>query len=158
VKEWIRSVVLAELALEPGPEPGPERGQDETAEAALAECTVEEAGLVLEHIRDDDLAAQVSLEVGSDTAHQYAGSPELHRIPVTDILHHTRLGNAQHLAACLDRIAQAFQEVRRDPGTTLFAIDHIGGLYVHDTTGKSLRRSGQALVTSGLTPASWFPA
>jgi hypothetical protein len=62
VKEWIRSVVLAELALEPGPEPGPERGQDETAEAALAECTVEKAGLVLEHSRDDHLAALVSLE------------------------------------------------------------------------------------------------
>ena len=63
VKEWIRSVVLAELA------PGPERGQDETAEAALAECTVEEAGLVLEPVRDDYLAAQVFLELGREPAH-----------------------------------------------------------------------------------------
>ena len=60
VNEWIWSFVLAELALAPGPE----RGQDEMAEVALAERTVEEAGLVLEHIRDDYLAAQVFLEIG----------------------------------------------------------------------------------------------
>jgi hypothetical protein len=153
VKEWIRSVVLAELELAPGPE----RGQDETAEAALAECTVEEAGLVLEHIRDDYLAGQVLLELGRDTAHQYAGSPELHRIPVTDILHHTRLGDAQHLAACLDRIAQAFQAVRRDPSATLFAFDRMGGVYVHVTTRQSIKALWQALVTSRLTPASELP-
>jgi hypothetical protein len=153
VKEWIRSVVLAELELAPGPE----RGQDETAEAALVECTVEEAGLVLEHIRDDYLAAQVFLELGRDTPQQLSGSPELHRIPVTDILRHTRLGDTQHLAACLDRIAQAFRAVRRDPSATLFAFDRMGGLYVHDTTRQSVKALWQALVTSRLTPAAELP-
>jgi hypothetical protein len=153
VKEWIRSVVLAELALAPGPE----RRQDETAEASLAACTVEEAGQVLEDIRDDYLSAQVFLELGRDTAHEISGSPELHRIAVTDILRHTRLGDTQHLAACLDRIAQAFQAVRRDPSATLFAFDRMGGLYVHDTTQQSIRALWQALVTSRLPPASAPP-
>jgi hypothetical protein len=111
VREWIRAVVLAELALAPGPE----RREDETAEPPLAECTVEEANLVLEHIRDDYLATQVFFELGRDGAHQFPGSPELYRIPVIDILNHTRLGSSEHLAACLDRIVEAFQAVRRDP-------------------------------------------
>jgi hypothetical protein len=146
VREWIKSILLVELSLAPGPE----HGQSEMREATLAECTVAEAGLVLEQIRDDYLASQVFFELGRDNLREKTELPGLHRISVAEILRHTRLGDPQHLAACLERIGAAFQTVRHDPAAILFAFDQVGNLYVHDATRRSIKQLWQTLVTSRL--------
>jgi hypothetical protein len=153
VKEWIKSIFLTELTLAAGPEH--ERG--EMREATLAECTVAEAGLVLEQIRDDYLACQVFFELSRDSLREKMESAELHRIPVAEILRHTRLGDPEHLAACLDRISVAFQTVRHDPTAMLFAFDRMGNLYIHDATRRSIKGLWQALVTSRLINPSELP-
>jgi hypothetical protein len=153
VKDWIGMILMEELALESGPV----HRDEHAGEPKLAECSPEEAGLVLEQIRDDYLACQVFFELCRDTTRARAEGSELHRIAIQDILRHTRLGDAQHLAACLDRISEAFQAVRRDPDAALFAFDRTGGLYVHETTRRSIKALWQALVMSRLPSASELP-
>jgi hypothetical protein len=82
---------------------------------------------------------------------------ELHRIPLTEILRHTRLQDFEHVAACLQRIGDAFQEVRGDPSVVLFAFDRMGGVYIHNTTRRSIKALWQALVTSRLSGTSQQP-
>jgi hypothetical protein len=152
VKEWIKSLLMVELTLPAAPE----HEQDERRKETLARCTVAEAGLVLEQIRDDYLACQVFFELSRDNLRERTDSSELHRIPIAEILRHTRLGDPEHLAACLDRISAAFQAVRQDPAAMLFAFDR-GSLYVHDVTRRGIKGLWQALVTSRLIDASELP-
>lgn len=153
VKEWIRATILDELALES--EPG--HGLENRTGAALAECSLEEASLVLEQIRDDYIACQVFFELGRDSLREQTVPPELHRIAIANILRHIRLGDPKHLGTCLNRIGEAFQAVRHDPNATLFALDRAGGLYVHDTTKASIEALWQALVTSRMLSTSELP-
>jgi len=152
VKEWIRSILLAELT----PAPEPEHARGEMGEATLAECTVTEAGRVLEQIRDDYLACQVFFELSRDNLLDQNEPPGLHRIPIAEILRHTRLGDLEHLGAYLDRIGEAFQAVRHDPSIVLFALDRLGGLYIHDTTRRSIKRLWQALASRPMNTSD-FP-
>ncbi|MCK3779419.1 hypothetical protein MZK49_22215 [Ensifer sesbaniae] len=152
VKEWLRTILLDELAL--GPEPSARHGEDEIS---LDECTPKEAGLVLEHIRDDYITCQIFFELGRDTPRDKLEPRRLHRIAIADILRHTRLGDAEHLAASLETIREAFQAVRGEPNAVLFAFDRMGGLYVHNTTWRSIKLLWQALVTSRTPDASELP-
>lgn len=152
VREWVRALVRAELALEP--EEGPAREEP----AGLAALTPTEAGQILEFIRSDYLTSQVFFELGRDAAHLPGEPAGLHRIAIADILRHTRLGDADHLGTCLDRINEAFRTLHEDPGATLFAFDRKGGLYVHDTTRRSIKALWQAIVTARLADVSGIEA
>lgn len=153
VKEWIRLTILEDFALEP--EPG--HGLEKTTEVALAECSLDEANLVLEQIRDDYVACQVFFELGRDSPREQAVPSELHRIAIGNILRHTRLANPEHLGMWLNRIGEAFQVVRHDPGAILFALDRTGGLYVHNKTKRSIKALWQAVVTSRMLSTSELP-
>jgi hypothetical protein len=153
VKEWIRATLLNELALASGP-----RLEESSSEGpTLAECSPQEAGLVLDRIRDDYLASQVFFELGRDHFPEKVEASALHRIPLAEILRHTRLQDFEHVAMCLQRIGEAFQEVRGDPSAVLFAFDRMGGVYIHDTTRRSVKALWQALVTSRLARTSEVP-
>jgi hypothetical protein len=145
VREWVRNLLAAELDLPVRPiEP-----REDTART-LAECTVDEAARILEHIQSDYLACQVFFELGRDVGPGRAPSASVHRTSLEEIMHHVRLTDVQHLATCLDEISQAFRRVRNDDAVILFAFDQQGGCYVHEMTRRSIRALWQVLVTSRL--------
>jgi len=145
VREWVRNLLAAELDL-------PVRAMEPREETArtLAECTVDEAALILEGIQNDYLACQVFFELGREAVPGRAPPASIRRTSLEEIMHHVRLTDVQHLAACLDEIGQAFRRVRNDEAVLLFAFDQQGGCYVHETTRRSIRALWQALVTSRL--------
>ena len=140
--------------MESGP---PQHPNGHAGEATLAECSAEEAALVLEQVRDDYLTSQVFFELSRDVSREGSVPSGLHRIAIADILRHTRLGDAEHLATCLDRINAAFQVVRGDQGAMLFAFDRTGGVYIHEATWRSFKALWNALLTSRLPNASELP-
>jgi hypothetical protein len=150
VKNWLRGLLQRELLL---------GGEAEIAPSQmLAECSPDEAALVLRQIHNDYLACQVFFELGREDPVETARRSVLHRTSVDEIMHHVPVGDVQHLVACLEEISNAFGLVRRDPEAKLLAIDERGGCYVHQTTRRSIKGLWEALVTARLqeTPAS-FP-
>lgn len=147
VLDWIRSRVRAELAL------GDETPEQDKA-PALAALSPAEAGQVLEGVRSDYLTSQVFLELGRDAPHMPGEPAGLHRIAIADVLKHTRLGDTDHLGACLERINEVFRGLDGRDGAALFAFDRSGSLYVHDTTRRSIKALWQAIVTARLVDTS----
>ena len=123
----------------------------------LAECSFDEANLILQQIRDDYIACQVFFELSRDDLREHLGPPDLHRSPIAHILSHTRLSNPKHFSIYLNRINEAFQAVRQDSSAVLFASDRAGGLYVHNTTRRNIKALWQALVTSRMPSSSEIP-
>jgi hypothetical protein len=148
VKNWLRS-----LLLENGFDSIPER----PIESGLAKLSTEEASLVLDRIRNDYIACQVFFELGRDSPAERTPVGELHRTAITELVRHARLGSAEQLTACLERILEAFQAVRRDPSANLFAFDQAGNLYVHAMTHQSIKTVWQAIVTSHLIDRAQLP-
>jgi hypothetical protein len=158
VKAWLAALLDAEPGAELGaPAEGPQAAAPQHREVTLAECSAEEAGQVLEQIRDDTVACQVFFELSRDGASDRQPAGPIRRLALADMLTHTRLADPDHLAACLDQIGRAFQSVRRDPSALLFALDRTGGLYVHETTRGSIRALWQLLVTSRLIDSTTLP-
>jgi hypothetical protein len=154
VKEWIAALLAAELGL--GAEPAAE--PREPQHVALAECSAEEAGQLLELIRDDYVACQVLFELSRDAPGDRPGTAPVHRVAFADIMRHARLDHPDQLVQCLDHIARAFQEVRGDASVMLFALDRAGGVHVHETTRRSIRALWQVLVTSRLLDGANLPS
>ena len=94
VKEWIKATILEGLALEPEPE----QILEKETELVLAECSFDEANLILQQIRDDYIACQVFFELSRDDLREHLGPPDLHRSPIAHILSHTRLSNPKHFS------------------------------------------------------------
>ncbi|WP_429818397.1 hypothetical protein [Ensifer sp. B1-9] len=153
VKEWLRTILLEELDI--GLQPV---GADEKeAEISLTECGFKEAGLVLEQIRNDYITCQIFFELGRDSPSDRLGQQRLRRIAIADILRHTRLADAEHLSASLVKIRDAFQTVLGNANAELFAFDHMGGLYIHGTTKRSIKALWQALMTQRTFDLSELP-
>ncbi|MDR3472076.1 MAG: hypothetical protein P4M09_10345 [Devosia sp.] len=157
VREWLAAQLLDNLNIAAVPS-----GSETRQEPTLAALTTEEAARMLELLRSDYLASQVFFELGRDAPDYALQRPAAHRIALADIVRHTRLGDLDHLAACLDSISAAFRQVHPDPSAMLFAFDQSGGLYVHESTRKSIKALWRAIVTSGGTgdalAASTVPA
>jgi len=144
VREWVRNLLAAELDLPIKPI----EHREETAARTLAECTVDEAALVLQQIQNDYLACQVFFELGREGVTGKAPTASVHRISLEEIMHHVKLTDVEHLVACLEEIGRAFRAVRDEADVLLFAFDRQGDCYVHETTRRSIRALWQALVTS----------
>jgi hypothetical protein len=142
VRSWLKDMLRLEQEAEAPPPHG------------LAECTTEEAALVLTEIQSDYLACQVFFELGRQNPAENARAVVLHKTSLEDIMHHVRLANVQHLAACLDKIGAAFLSVRGDPEARLFVFDDRGGCYVHQTTRQSVRSLWETLVIARMGGAT----
>lgn len=153
VKEWLRNLLLEELDM--GLQPT--GAYEKEAEISLTECSFKDAGLLLEQIRNDYITCQIFFELGRDNPIDRLGQRTLHRIAITDILRHTRLADAEHLSASLAKIRAAFQTVLDNASAELFAFDHMGGLYIHATTKRSIKALWQALMTQRAFDLSELP-
>lgn len=153
VKEWLKTLLLEELEIGLLPAGVSEKER----EIALTECGFKEAGLLLEQIRNDYVTCQVFFELGRDNPINRLGQGTLHRISIADILQHTRLADAEHLYASLAKIRDAFRTILGNANAELFAFDHMGGLYIHATTRKSIKTLWQALITQRTFDLSELP-
>lgn len=73
---------------------------------------------MLQAIRNDYVTCHVLFELGPDEPQEKQEAPEIHRIAIAGILRHTRPGDPDPVAACLNRIGGVF---RRDTNAILFA-------------------------------------
>jgi hypothetical protein len=150
VRQWIRSLLAADFDF---PVAAAESG-DAAAANALAECSLDEAALVLQQIQNDYLACQVFFDLGREEgAAGLHGASAIHRTSLAAIMQHVRLPDIEHLVAYLDEIARAYQRVRGTADAALLAVDRQGDCYIHETTRRSIRALWKALVTSRLNPA-----
>jgi hypothetical protein len=149
VRQWLRAALEAEL----GGEPAAGSAIADLSQS-LAVCGPGEAEELLDRIRNDFLSTQVFFELGRE-APPAAGLPDdLHRVTFLDIARHTRVGNMQHLAACLETITAAFRLVRDDPSAALFAFDPRGGIVLRRGTHESISTLWHRLVARQMTQPS----
>ena len=141
VRHWLRGQLEAEF----GGEAAGTNGLGELG-PSLAVCGLGEAEELLERIRSDFFSTQVFFELGSEVTSAGGLPDDLHRVTFLDIVRHTRVGNVQHLADCLDTITTAFRIVRDDPVAALFAYDAQGGVVMHRGTHDSISTLWHRLV------------
>src|SRR4051812_47382568 len=87
VRQWLRNLLAAELDL---PVDAVEH-RAETAARTLADCTFDEAALILQQIQSDYLACQVFFELGREDAAGKMRSGPVRRTSLEEIMHHTKL-------------------------------------------------------------------
>jgi hypothetical protein len=146
VKAWLNAVLEQELNLKPDPSTAPSN--------VLAECTIEEAALVLAGLQSDYLACQVFFELGRDRPVENTAATRLHRVALETVMHHVRLDSVEHLATCLGEISRAFANVRRDPEARILALDNAGYCYVREITRQSIKAVWENLVMSRMGKAA----
>ncbi len=99
------------------------------------------------------IIARVFFELARDSSVQ-PGTVPFHVVNLVEVMRHLHLVEAQQVLTCLDAINQAFQQIRRDPKASLFAIDESGHVYLHQLTYLAIRQVWQQLVAAHPWPAS----
>ena len=150
IRRWIEAQLQEALGIVHAVEPAPEAPR-------LAACSPAEAAEMLSMLQGDYLAQQVLFELGRDSAGPPAPAP-LYRIPVGDLLRHTRLGTGDRLAACLGAITAAFRQVKGDPQAALCGFDQAGNVYVHLETHRSIHQLWQEFLAAQMQAAASVPA
>lgn len=140
VKNWLKAMLERDLSLMPDSNTNPSW--------ALAECTIEEAALVLAAIQNDYLACQVFFELGRDQYVEDTPPNRFHKVSLTIVMHHVRLSSGEHLIACLEEISQTFANVRHEPEVQILALDGNGNCYIRETTRQSIRAIWEDLVVN----------
>ncbi len=108
---------------------------------------------VFNRIAGNSIIARVFFELARDTAFAAPATP-FHVVNLVDVMRHLQLVEAQQVLSCLDAINQAFQQIRRDPQASLFALDEAGHIYLHELTYHGIRQVWQQLVAAHPWPAS----
>jgi hypothetical protein len=157
VRRWMEAEIVRALTGAPAaaaaPRSDPAADPAEGLERALATGTASEMQETFQRIADDSIIARVFFELARDQGIS-ATRTAFHVVNLVDVMRHLQLAEAQQLLACLDTINQAFQQVRRDPQASLFALDEAGHIYLHELTYHSIRQVWQQLVMAHPWPAS----
>jgi hypothetical protein len=120
---------------------------------ALSAGTAQEMQETFKRIAGNAIVSRVFFELARDSSVQ-SGTTPFHVINLVEVMRHLHLVEAQQVLTCLDAINQAFQQVRRDPKASLFAIDESGRVYLHQLTYLAIRQVWQQLVAAHPWPAS----
>lgn len=154
VRRWMETEIVKALTGGPataGDAPSPEAA--ERLQTALAAGTGAEMQDTFKRISSNSIIARVFFELARDTRFSGNATP-FHVVTLVDVMRHLQLVEAQQVLTCLDAINQAFQQVRRDPHASLFALDEAGNIYLHDLTYHGIRQVWQQLVTAHPWPVS----
>ncbi len=147
VRRWMESEVIRALAGGTG---SADAAMPESAEGlghALSAGTAQEMQEAFKRVSGDAIIARVFFELARDSSVQ-PGTVPFHVINLVEVMRHLHLVEAQQVLTCLDAINQAFQQIRRDPKASLFAIDESGHIYLHQLTYLAIRQVWQQLVAS----------
>ncbi len=148
VRRWMETEIVKALTGEPaaaGDAPSPESA--ERLQSALSAGTSTEMEETFRRVSNDSIIARVFFELARDTRFSGNATP-FHVVALVDVMRHLQLVEAQQVLTCLDTINQAFQQIRRDPHASLFALDETGHIYLHDLTYHGIRQVWQQLVAA----------
>ncbi|MGO9133363.1 MAG: hypothetical protein ACLP8A_04840 [Methylovirgula sp.] len=158
VRRWMESEIVRALAggqapaaAAVGAAPNPETA--ESLQRALASGTAAEMQETFKRISGNSIVARAFFELARDTGHATGAMP-FHVVSLVDVMRHLQLVDAQQVLTCLDVINQAFQQVRRDPQASLFALDDAGHIYLHELTYHAIRQMWQQTVMSHPWPVT----
>jgi len=141
VRNWLANMLVRQLSPPSAADPAAARPP------SLADVSASDAVTLFERLRNDYFACQVLLEFGRDSAVPQPEPAGIHRLAVTDVLHHLRLNGPQQFVAALNRIGEVWAEIAHSTQTPLFAMDEAGNIYVSKATQGSLRALWHQLVT-----------
>ncbi len=154
VRRWMETEIVRALTSGPAPTgEAPSRESAESLERALAAGTAAEMQETFNRISGNSIIARVFFELARDTSFAGGATP-FHVVNLVDVMRHLQLVEAQQVLTCLDVINQAFQQIRRDPQASLFALDDDGHIYLHDLTYHGIKEVWQQLVTAHPWPAT----
>lgn len=156
VRRWMESEIIRALAGD-SREGAP--AMAESAEGlgqALAAGTAQEMQETFKRIDSNAIIARVFFELARDSSLQPGALP-FHVVNLVEVMRHLHLVEAQQVLTCLDAINQAFQQIRRDPQASLFALDEAGHIYLHQLTYHAIRQVWQQLVAAHPWPISGEP-
>lgn len=139
VREWIDATISAQLGL------ARNDGLGGNGLEQLVALSAEQAAALLEEIRNDYVACQVFFELGRSGADEGTEPDGWHRLPLLDIMHHTRLADPSQVLAVLERISEAFRLVG-DEDAPLFAIDQASNLRLRRQTQRSIQALWRRIV------------
>jgi hypothetical protein len=125
----------------------------ESLRRALAAGAATEMQETFRRVSGNAIVARVFFELARDTGMSAGGAP-FHVVNIVDVMRHLQFVEAQQVLTCLDAINQAFQQVRRDPQASLFALDDAGHIYLHELTYHGIRQMWQQFVLSHPWPAT----
>ena len=154
VRHWVEHELAASLRGLAEPQQEPPIGHS----AELAACSADEALQVLQLISSDLVATQVYLQLAREAPIGDV-APPLHAFSFDQIKRQLRLTD-EGFAGSLQRINQAFQEIRKNPDAMLFGFDQARHLYVHEMTYHSIRGVWEQLIQvkhSEGSKAPWAP-
>lgn len=151
VRRWMEAEIVRSLTGAAPQQPEPVGQTPDGLAGALASGTSSEMQEVFKRISSNSILARMFFELARD---QGAAATPFHVVKLVDVMRHLQLAEAAQVLACLDAINQAFQQVRRDPQASLFALDEAGHIYLHDLTYHAIRQVWQQLVTAHPWPAS----
>jgi len=148
VRRWMETEIVKALTGEPAAAgEAPSRESAERLQSALAAGTSTEMEETFRRVSSDSIIARVFFELARDTRFSGNATP-FHVVALVDVMRHLQLVEAQQVLTCLDTINQAFQQIRRDPHASLFALDETGHIYLHDLTYHGIRQVWQQLVAA----------
>jgi hypothetical protein len=130
VRHWLENEIARSLGLHPV--------ADTMAHDAprLAACSPEEAMAVYASIRGMLPVVNIFFELGREGVR--TTEADILAFRLADMLRHTHLPDVERLAACLQVIDEAFQQVRNEEGAPLFILDPRGYCVVSATTRQSI--------------------
>ena len=140
VRHWVEHELAASLRGLAEPQQEPPIGHS----AELAACSADEALQILQLISSDLVATQVYLQLAREAPIGDV-APPLHAFSFDQMKRQLRLTD-EGFAGSLQRINQAFQEIRKNPDAMLFGFDQARHLYVHEMTYHSIRSVWEQLI------------
>ncbi|HEY5225997.1 MAG TPA: hypothetical protein VIJ06_04320 [Methylovirgula sp.] len=158
VRRWMETEIVKALTSDPAAAGEmPSRDSAERLQTALAAGTSTEMQETFQRVSSNSIISRVFFELARDTRFSGNATP-FHVVTLVDVMRHLHLVEAQQVLTCLDAINQAFQQVRRDPHASLFALDEAGHIYLHDLTYHGIRQVWQQLVMAHPWPGSGHAA
>lgn len=153
VRRWMEAEIVKALAgtTVAGDAPLPDSPED--LQRALAAGTAQEMHETFNRIASNSIVARVFFELAREPGSKTRGMP-FHVVDFVDVMRHLQFAEAQQVLACLDAINQAFQQARRDPQASLFALDEAGHIFLHELTFHAIRQVWQQLVAAHPWPSS----
>ena len=139
VRHWLEQEIMRTLGLQPG-----HQLAQQVATPSLAACTLEETRAILSLIQNMLPVVSVFFELG----HEANSIPvrAMRAFRLSDIQRGSRLHTPQQVIECLDILAQALQQVKRDTDATFYGLDSQGHCLIAEATMRSILQLWQEIV------------
>lgn len=146
VRQWIGREVSAALGFSSSTAPAPTPSAEPLRAAHLVACSMQDTTATLSQIQGMWPAVNVFFEFGRPTVS--FGQPPLMAYRLIDILHHTKLEDAEQVMECLEAINQALARIRHDPSAQFCSFDSEGHCFIAPETQASIAQLWRNMIAA----------